>query len=315
VASGRWDALLAELGITDVYASRGFVTASAPLAGGEPVLLHDGERMVFPLLLRSEPVDVVTPYGYGGPLGTPRPDFAAAYDAWCAERGVVSSFVLFHPLYRNGETALGFHVLPLGSTVAWPLGVPDLVAAMHKHHRRVVRRALADGCEITAERDPADLDAFVDAYEQTMRRTDAAPFYFFPPAYWDALRREVRLVRVDVRRDGELLAGVIGMGEPPWLHYHLGGSTDAARGSGASHLALLGLAEWGREHGYELLHLGGGVGGRADSLFEYKRRFAPDGVIPVSVGKAVHDLPRYLALAGADAVDWEGFFPAYRQAR
>jgi hypothetical protein len=313
VAPARWDALLGELGLTDVYASRGFVAASAPLAGGEPLLLHDGERLAFPLLLRSDPADVVTPYGYGGPLGTPRPDFPAAYAAWCAERGVVSSFVVLHPLYRNA--APGFRATELGGTIAWPLGVPDLVGAMHKHHRRVVRRALAAGAELAVERDPADLTEFVAAYEQTMRRNGAAPFYFFPPAYWEALRRGVRLVRVAVRREGELLASVLGMGEPPWLHYHLGAGTEAGRGTGASHLALLGLAQWGAEHGYELLHLGGGVGGRADSLLEYKRRFAPDGWVPSRIAKAVHDEPAYLSLARAEAVDWDGFFPAYREPR
>jgi hypothetical protein len=186
---------------------------------------------------------------------------------------------------------------------------------MHKHHRRLVRRAIAGGCEVAVEREPADLSAFVDAYEQTMRRTDAAAFYFFPPAYWEALRRDVRLVRVDVHREGELLASVLGMGEPPWLHYHLGASTEAGRGSGASHLALFSLASWGRDHGYHTLHLGGGVGGRADSLLEYKHRFAPDGLVDALIGKAVHDTPAYLALTGADAVDWDGYFPAYRAAR
>ncbi len=178
-----------------------------------------------------------------------------------------------------------------------------------------MRRALADGCEVEVERAPADLAEFVDAYEQTMRRTDAAPFYFFPPAYWEALRRDVPLVRVDVRRDGALLASVLGMGEPPWLHYHLGASTETGRGSGASHLALLGLASWGREHGYDTLHLGGGVGGRADSLLEYKLRFAPGGLVGAVIGKAVHDEAAYLALTGAAAVDWDGFFPAYRAPR
>jgi hypothetical protein len=33
------------------------------------------------------------------------------------------------------------------------------------------------------------------------------------------------------------------------------------------------------------------------------------------IGKAVHDVPAYLALTGADAVDWDGFFPAYRTPR
>jgi serine/alanine adding enzyme len=315
VEPARWDAVLAELGIGDVYASRGFVAASAPLADAEPVLLRYADELVFPLLVRRDPADVVTPYGYGGPIGPPLPGFRDAYAAWCAARGIVSSFVVFHPLYGNGAAAeaLGFRPTPLGGTVAWPLDAPDLLAAMHKHHRRVVRRALADGCEVAVEREPADLSAFVDAYEQTMRRTDAAPFYFFPPAYWAALRRDVPLVRVDVRRGDELLASVLGMGEPPWLHYHLGGSTEAGHGTGASHLALFGLASWGREQGYDVLHLGGGVGGRADSLLEYKRRFAPDGLVDAVIGKAVHDEAAYVALAGA--VEWDGFFPAYRAPR
>jgi hypothetical protein len=153
----------------------------------------------------------------------------------------------------------------------------------------------------------------VGVYERTMRRAGASPFYFFPQHYWDALRGGVGLVRVDVRRRGELLASVLGMGEPPWLHYHLGASTDAARGTGASHLALYSLACWGREHGFATLHLGGGVGGREDSLLEFKLRFAPQGRVGVSIGKAVHDLDAYLRLTNAAAVDWDAFFPAYRE--
>jgi hypothetical protein len=103
------------------------------------------------------------------------------------------------------------------------------------------------------------------------------------------------------------------MGEPPWLHYHLGARSADAGAAGASHLALYELAAWGQAHGYETVHLGGGVGGRADSLFEFKRRFAPDGLAAAAIGKAVHDTDRYLRLARADAIAWDGFFPAYRE--
>ena len=127
--------------------------------------------------------------------------------------------------------------------------------------------------------------------------------------------REQRAAVAHVRAGGELVASALGMGEPPWLHYHLGAAADAARGTGASHLALLALAEWGRANGYETLHLGGGVGGRADSLLEYKLRFAPDGLVPSEIGKAVHDEAAYLRLSRADAIDWDGFFPAYRKPR
>jgi serine/alanine adding enzyme len=309
----RWDAALRAGGVTDVYYQRGFVAASAALAGAEPVLLrHRG--VFFACLLRSDPVDVVTPYGYGGPAGEPRDEFPAAYEAWCARRGVVSSFAVFHPLLRNAGAP--FRCTPLAGTVAWDLrGEADLLAGMHKHHRRLVRRAQRAGYDVTVEPRPGGLGEFVAIYERTMERQGAAPFYFFPRSYWEALARDVSLVRVDVRAGGELVASVLGMGEPPWLHYHLGAAADAARGTGASHLALLALAEWARRGGYETLHLGGGVGGRADSLLEYKLRFAPDGLVASEIGKAVHDEAAYLRLSGADAIDWDGFFPAYRQPR
>jgi serine/alanine adding enzyme len=314
VAPERWDAELRAAGVTDVYYARGFVAASAALAGAEPLLLRHG-GVYFACLLRSDPVDVVTPYCYGGPAGGPLlGEFPAAYEAWCARRGVVSSFAVFHPLLDNG--CAPFRRTPLAGTVAWDLrGDADLVAGMHKHHRRLVRRARAASYDVAVTPRPEDLSGFAPLYERTMRRADAAEFYLFPHCYWEALARDVALVRVDVRAGGETIAAVLGMGEPPWLHYHLGAAADAARGTGASHLALLALAEWGRATGYETLHLGGGVGGRADSLLEYKLRFAPGGLVASEIGKAVHDEAAYLRLSGADEIDWDGFFPAYREGR
>jgi hypothetical protein len=58
----RWDRELRAAGIGDVYYARGFVAASAALAGAEPLLLRHG-GVFFACLLRSDPVDVVTPYG------------------------------------------------------------------------------------------------------------------------------------------------------------------------------------------------------------------------------------------------------------
>jgi hypothetical protein len=321
VEPDRWDDLRRRLGVTDVYSSRGYLEASAVLAGGEPVYLHLGAPegdVLFPALLRSEPVDVTTPYGYGGPIAVgPQPPlaaFAAAYADWCARRGAVSTFVAYHPLLGNAAHAVdtGFRATALDGTVAWSLEHDDLARRMHRHHRRAVRRAEAAGLRAHATERPADLAAFVAVYEQTMRRAGAAAFYLFPHAYWRALLAGVPLVRVDVRAGDTLAASVLGMGEPPWLHYHLGGSTEQGRRAGGSHLALLSLARWGAEHGYTALHLGGGIGGRRDSLFEFKLRFAPDGHVGAVLGKAVHDTAAYERLTGRPGVDWDGFFPAYR---
>jgi hypothetical protein len=322
VEPARWDAVLGAAGVTDVYYSRGFLAASAVLVDGAPVLLElpgeDG-TVLFACLLRRDPPDVVSPYGYGGPVGAgpdpPLERFPAAYEAWCRARGAVSSFVVFHPLTGSAESAASalFRRIPLGATVAWPLTGRHLFAGMHRHHRRVVRRAQGEGLEVTIDPAPTGLASFVALYEETMRRVQASQFYFFPARYWRTLLSGVALVRVDVRQGGRLLASVLGMGKPPWLHYHLGARSEAYCGEGASHLALYRLAAWGQEHGFETLHLGGGVGGRPDSLFEFKLRFAPDARVGAAIGKAVHDTDRYLRLARVDAVDWDGFFPAYRE--
>ena len=310
VAPEDWDALT---GRADVYYSRGFVAASAPLAGGEPVLLA-GEGAIFPVLAavadpstRSRRTATADRSCWSRAATWRAPTTPGAGRAACSPRSPSSTRCC------RSRTA-GFRVTPLGGTVAWALE-GDLEAGMHAHHRRLVRRARASGLEAAATPAPADLAAFVAVYEETMRRAGAAPFYFFGAPYWEALLRDVPLVRIDVTGEDGLAASVLGMGRPPLLHYHLGGNTEAGRKAGASQLALLSLARWGQEHGYTTLHLGGGVGGRADSLLEYKRRFAPGGLVPSAIGKAVHDEPAYLRAAGADAVDWEGFFPAYREPR
>ncbi len=324
VAEDEWDARLDSLGLTDAYLRCGYLRAGAVLTPAQPLLLHlagDGGHVVFAALRRTGPTDLITPYGYGGPVTAgaepPVAGFADAYQEWCQARSAVSTFVLFHPLYANQELDLGFHVEPLTGTIAWDLAhESDLLAGMHRHHRRMVRRALGDDAEVrVAVCTPGDVDAlagFRRLYTETMQRAGADAFYLFGDAYWSALADRVPMVCVEVWQGPERMAGVLGLTGAPWLHYHLGASSESGRSLGASHLALYALARWGQEQGYSRLHLGGGVGGRRDSLFLFKERFAPNGEIPAAIGKAVHDPRRYRELTGQTEPSFEGFFPAYR---
>jgi lipopolysaccharide/colanic/teichoic acid biosynthesis glycosyltransferase len=320
VGGDEWDELVQG---RDVYFRRAYVEASALLEqGARPLLLHRpgrGGGAVLPLLVRDDPRDATSAYGYGGPLGLGGEvgqDFWAAYDEWAREVGVVSTFVRFHPLLGNAAAGGTMRVQALGPTVGWRLdGAPELAAAMDGHHRRLVRRAEREGLTAQVTAAPGSLDGFARLYEETMRRNEAAAFYFFSAPYWQALSRlGDALVQVEVRREDVTMAGVLCFATPPWLHYHLGGSSDEGRRLGASHLALLAAAQWAQAHGYTRFHLGGGVGGREDSLFEFKRRFCPEGLLTASVGKAVHDVEAYRRLAGVEEVSYDGFFPAYRAA-
>jgi serine/alanine adding enzyme len=315
VAAGDWNALLARLGLDDVYLRQEYVDGACRIEPGTPAFLNAGD-VVFACIVRDfhGRADVATPYGYGGPVaaGGNAELFYARYEDWCRERGVVSTFVRFHPLYANHRYAR-IPVEPLGSTVAWRLQGDDLFERLHSHHRRVIRKAQRAGLEVSVDEAPS-LDEFAELYERTMARLDADSFYLFTPEYWDSLRRLPCLL-VSARREGELLASVLCFASKPWLHYHLGATSDEGRRLGASNLVLYEAASWARGQGFELFHLGGGVGGRTDSLYEFKRRFDPGGEREFAIGKAIHDESAYRELAGDARPDASGFFPAYRAPR
>jgi hypothetical protein len=298
VPAEEWDGL--EL---DAYYRRPYVESAALLDRGRPFLLeHDG--VFFAGIERDDPRDVVTPYGYGGPTGE---GFWDSYEAWARERGVVSTFVRFHPLLANQRGA-PIHVEQLAPTVAWRVEPErDLLAGLHFKHRNKVRKAENAGARVEQH---GGLGEFVPLYEDTMRRIDADPFYLFEPAYWERLG-ELPLARFDAVIDGDVVASALCLPSKPWLHYHLSGTTDKGRETGSSTLVLLEAARWAQANGYDRFHLGGGLGGKADSLHHFKARFDPEGLVPAAIGKAIHDEAAYRELSGSEA-GFDGFFPAYR---
>lgn len=314
VPAAEWDALLAELGYADAYLLRAYVEASCVLDPGESVLLHH-EDGVFACIIRRIPEtdlhDVTTPYGYGGPVGTAR-GFGVAYEKWCGERGIVSTFTRFHPLFENYRDAP--HASLSNPTVGWPLD-GDLLAGMHGKHRNVVRKAQKAGVAVDVTAAPHDLSAFAALYERTMERQGAAGYYFFPPEYWERLiALGGHLVRFDALCGGEVVASALCLRGARWLHYHLGATDDAARDLGASNLLLYTAAVWAQEQHLEEFHLGGGAGGKEDSLYAFKQRFSPRGRREFWVGKLVHDEDTYRRLSGQAEIDLDSFFPAYRAA-
>jgi serine/alanine adding enzyme len=305
----------AEIG--DAYFRRDYAEISAVLEGGEAVFL-EADGGFFPVIVREKSgvKDVTNPYGFGGAVAADRDAgrrFYETYQRWCGENSIVTSFIRFHPLLENHRYAEPlFHLEAVAGSVSWRLE-DDLFAGMHAHHRRAVRKAERSGLEVVVREAPDRLDRFASLYEQTMRRQRASAFYFFPEAYWHGLQNREWLLLLEAHIGAETVAAILCLAAPPWLHYHLGASADAARNTGASHLLIYSAARWVQERGYEQFHLGAGVGGSGGALLEWKRRFYPSELREQWIGKAVHDENRYRELTGTTSVGYEGFFPAYRR--
>ena len=328
---GRWEGLVAAAAAADVYYRPGYCRAYEAAGHGRAVAVVT-EQALFPLLLRPLPFgedgfDAATPYGYGGVL--PRGRDTSAVPAselrqlrdWCVTAGVVSCLLRLHPLLGGpGQLSNGgepdLDIRAHGPTTAIDLarlrdGRLEGMSKGRKADLTIARREL----EVSLGGEDA-LERFRGIYDDTMRRVGAGEFYLFPAEYYRALADGLgdALGVALALLDGDPVGGALFLAGRRYAHYHLSGSTDAGRELKAGTLLVHAGAEWARERGCELLHLGGGTAG-ADSLFAFKKSFGGE-TDTYAFATLVADRERYDALVARRAEEPEpprpDFFPAYR---
>src|SRR5262249_35273951 len=98
------------------------------------------------------------------------------------------------------------------------------------------------------------------------------------------------------------------------VQYHLGGTKDAFLADSPAKLMFDHVRRWGHERGNRALHLGGGVGGAADALFEFKAGFSRQRHTFETL-RLIVDPPAYEAACQEAGVSTSagGFFPPFAQ--
>lgn len=342
-AGPAWDAVLAGHP-HDIYHTAGYhrVAEAAGEGAARLVIAGTSERgLAWPSLLRPVPgaltverrdaTDVSSVYGYPGPVAwgcVPGDSFLT--DAWRAivaawrDMGAVSAFTRFHPILRNADLVSGIElddgvigaVLPGGQTVSIDATLDDVTirARYAPNLRREIDAARRAG--MTSEPDPdwAALDAFVRLYSDTMVRSEAASSYFLDGTDFVRLRDALgdRLHLLVTTIDGDVAAAGLFTELGGIVQTHLVG-TNAALLHHSPYKVLVDDARmWARERRNRVLHLGGGRGGKEDSLYWFKSRFSADRH-PFHTGRWILDESAYRSLApSAPAAVDDGFFPAYR---
>lgn len=336
----RWLALL-DRTASDVYHQPGYLRACAEAEEGllrVALVEAAGATMGVPLLLRPLPggeggFDASSPYGYPSPLAT-----AGSSEQWralwlalrrlLAEQGVISAFFRLHPLLsdqasRDGAAGIGT-LVEHGACVHLDLDQPEeaLWAETRQRFRSNINALRREGWRFVAD-DWSHFPAFLEIYEATMQRAEASSFYLFSPSYYRALREglgEAALLHSVLDPDGRPATAAIFLRHGGIVQYHLGGTAAKSLASAPAKLLFHEASLWHRRQGARILHLGGGFGGQADSLFRFKSGFSKRSS-PFFTLRLVIEPGRYDALTRA----WqrraqalppgpEGFFPAYRAA-
>src|SRR5262245_8271992 len=293
-----WDELLARLS-HDVFHTPDYHRLSGFGHRGEARLFAyregDASLFIWPHLAVPIPgtteCDVSSVYGYPGPLSNGDGEFVqraweAACDHWREER-VVSVFTRFHPILGNaklladmgGVAAAG--LCRSGSTVSIDLTPPssEQVRRYQKVLRQEIRRSRDLGFVTEEDREWCDVAIFVQLYRETMQRRGSRSEYVIDDAWVEQLRAVVgKYARLFVTRwQGTTAAALLALEHGPFLHAYLTGINSELTAYSPLKVLLDDVREWGTQRGLQVFHLGGGVGGAEDSLFQFKRRFSPLG--------------------------------------
>jgi hypothetical protein len=342
--SPRWSDVLAEFD-HDVYHQPGFARLFAREEGGEAsaFLAEDGrDRLLIPLIVRPiDPdeggerwFDATCPYGYAGPiLGRSTSSGVEEFLDHALERfleelrerRILGCFSRIHPLLElplDPFRRLGA-VVHHGETVSIDLtqSLDESWRQMHPSCRQRIRRTQRQGQVGRLDPEWQALDTFLDIYHETMVRRRAARSYFFSREHILGLRQALgdRLHLSLVEMSGEIIAAALFFEANGIANYHLGGTRDGFVKENPSVVFINQMRTSSFERGNRVLHLGGGVGGHRDSLFNFKANFS-NRRHPFHTWRVVADESAYRELTGRwrsrtgeTPDDLDGFFPAYRK--
>lgn len=268
--------------------------------------------------------DFITPYGYGGFL------FKSKYSKknieiaiqnycdYCRRIGVVSEFVRFHPLIENFKMVENLvDTVYIGKTIYINTNsIEEIWNNFSKENRNMVRKSVNNGVKIYWGRSEQLLCKFKELYFQTMDRDDANQYYYFSDLFYDSLLHDMKYNLLFFYSEYEkniisIAAILIGN---TYIHYHLSASDYNYRYLAPTNQLLYEVAKYANGINRKYLHLGGGLGGKEDNLYKFKKAFNKNDNKNFHIGIIIFDEEtyNYLCEISNKSID-TSFFQGYRQ--
>lgn len=303
---------------------------------GEPLLFvyeEDGFYIALPLIKReianSSYFDMTSVYGYTGPVGNidlreisvqSAQNFKAAFESFMKEESGICVFSRLHPfLYQTAllETLGG--IRENGSTLYMDLTLPlkDQQAKYHKVLQKQIRQLRRRGYLIKESASEQELRTFTRIYYENMDRLHAAAAYYFEEEYFEGLLQNQDNKLLLIYDGTALICGALVLTSKNIIRNHLSATASDYVKDSPSKLLTDEISLMGRALGLNIFHLGGGVGGKNDSLFMFKRHFS-DLCTDDNIWCYTYDTAIYQEIVNSygDDIDPDSaFFPVYRQQR
>jgi FemAB family len=274
---------------------------------GEAILIQKDDKIFFvPYLVRRcddisfedtnipKIFDIVSPYGYPGILlsnaAKASPEFLGyainEFKQILKSKGVCSAFLRMHPIINSGfSEILEANTLTAGTlTVSGQTVSVDLTLSESEiwNHTKSDRRNKINKCKrngLTARIVPFDeyIQEFVDIYQETMSRVEANKSYLeFDYDYCCEMKNIFgeSLYLCIVEFENKVASSGLYSEYNGIVEALFGGTRNDFFNLSPSSIETDFIRFWAKERGNKILHLGGGVGGTKNSLYEFKAGFS-----------------------------------------
>lgn len=282
-----------------------------------------------PIESDGEYYDIVTPYGYGGPIieecisGAEKDlveNYIKEFSKYCAENNIVCEFVRFHPLLKNAEDfGQYYNAINIRNTLGTNLKKFEdpIQEEFSKSCRKNIRRCLNKNITYKVTISPDSIHNFKEIYYSTMDRNNATDYYYFEDEYFDNILNNFKenVILVEAIYEDKTIACGLYFIYNKTIHIHLSGTLKEYLHLSPAYILRYAVTLWGKEHGYEMIHHGGGRSNSPeDSLYLFKKNFAKNTEFQFFIGKKIWNQEIYDKLCEIKGIDSStDFFPAYRK--
>jgi hypothetical protein len=304
---------------------------------GDPFLFlfkNDDDFIAFPLIKRrinnSDLFDLTSSYGYVGPISNRKFSYAdseflnclkISFKKFMSDERIVSVFSRLHPIITQQLiiSELG-GIFPNGETVEIDLDIPieEQRKNYRKDHSNAIHTLHEKGFYVKSAIDADSVKTFITIYHENMRRVKATKDYFFDEDYFNNLlqAREFSTHILLVYLKEKPVAGGVFTFTNDIIQVHLLSTLTKYLYYSPVKMLVDEISVIGRKLNMKHLHLGGGVGGKNDSLFAWKSGFS-DLHLNFETWRYINDQEKYDELVKENVpeefIDQTDFFPLYRK--
>jgi lipid II:glycine glycyltransferase (peptidoglycan interpeptide bridge formation enzyme) len=300
------------------------------------VYSKDDQMILFPFCRRqienSSYFDIITPYGYAdvyllgiGDSKLIKQEFHSQFSLWCINNNIVSEFIRFGLFSHHLKDYKG-RVLQNNDNVVCDLtkGATEVWNRFKPKVRRNIRKAVTYDLKVEIDASGDHLDSFLNLYYKTMKRRNADEKYFFPKEFFESIDKKLdgQFMYFFASYEGVDVSAELVLISDDKIYFFLGGTDEEAYYLRSSEFLKYEIMKWGIDQKKKYYVLGGGYT-RDDSLFSFKKSFAPDGCMPYYVGNMIYNEKIYQQLVddnnlkviekGLEIDSNDNYFPLYRK--